>query len=421
MSALRRAGLEFVGVESHERVGGIWDIANPISSIYEGMCTVTSRTTTYLTESMPDDWPDYVPHEKALEHFQRVANTTGILPKIRFRTAFEDARKSDDGTWMATLRDVGQDRRFEESFRAIVFATGAHNQQRASIPVTLREQAEKSGIQVIHSSQYKHPTDFAGKRVLVVGIGNSGSDIADKISAHAERTMIAVRTPPWINPQYMFGSPIDKLAAEASPLLPEWYKQGAFHVVRRLAVGSFRRLGLRQPKHGLNDRLPIGDRGIVQAIRSGRVQIRSNVTGFENGCACFENSDHPDEPVDVALFATGFSRQYPLLSHSGASADEVAESLLFFVFHRSEPGLTYLAETIGLRGCWPVFAEQAEAIAAYYRAEQQGAANVQAFNARRSLPTPDFKGHLFRRADRFHVGYNNYEQALRELSTWLSE
>ena len=276
-------------------------------------------------------------------------------------------------------------------------------------------------MQVIHSAQYKKAEDFAGKRVLVVGIGNSGSDIAEKISRHAARTLIAVRTSPWINPQYAFGTPVDKLAAESADWLPEWYKMGAFHVMRWLTVGGFRRLGLSKPKHALNDRLPIGDRGIVEAIRRRRVIVRSNVTGFRNGSASFENPDHPDEPIDVVLFATGFMRDYPLLAEPGATADEVAQALSFFVFHRSEPGLVYMAETVGLRGCWPVFAEQAAAVAAYFDAEGRGTVNVQRFNARRSLPTPDFKGNLFRRADSFHINYNDYERAMRDLSAWLAK
>ena len=79
-----------------------------------------------------------------------------------------------------------------------------------------------------------------------------------------------------------------------------------------------------------------------------------------------------------------------------------------------------MAETIATRGCWPIFAEQGKAMAAYFAAEQQGGKNVAAFNARRSLPSPDFKGKVFSKADRFHVDYHLYTQALSNLSDWLA-
>src|SRR5262249_24316202 len=99
---------------------------------------------------------------------------------------------------------------------------------------------------------------------------------------------------------------------------------------------------------------------------------------------------------------------------------DVSEALLFLTFHRSEPGLVYLAEVIGLRSCWPIFLEQGRAIAAYFAAEQRGSEHVDDFNARRNLPTPECKGRLFRAADGFHVDYDIYTQVVRDLATWLS-
>jgi hypothetical protein len=233
--------------------------------------------------------------------------------------------------------------------------------------------------------------------------------------------LVAVRTSPWINPQFVFGKPLDKLAVDTPAWMPQWYTLSSFHVIRRVLIGGFRRLGLKRPKHGLNDQLPISDRGIVAAVREGRVVMRSKVVGFADGAARFDDPSHADEPVDVALFATGFARKYPLLCEQGAPVDRIADALSFLVFHRSEPGLAYVAETVGLRGGWPVFVDQARAIAAYYAAEAAGRPNVCRFNARRTLPTPNFKGALFRRANKFHLNYDIYQAALRDLSAWLAE
>jgi len=112
MEAMSKHGLDFVGIDGHSQVGGIWDISNPISSAYEGLRTVTSRFTTYLGMPMPDEWPNFVPHEMALDHLASFAESRGLLGKIKFGTSFVDARKSAAGTWMATMRSADQGQEF---------------------------------------------------------------------------------------------------------------------------------------------------------------------------------------------------------------------------------------------------------------------------------------------------------------------
>jgi thioredoxin reductase len=420
MAALRRAGVSFVGIDLHSTVGGIWDITNPVSSVYEGMRTVTSRYTTYLGPPAPDDWPDYIPHARAKEYLQRFAENEGILPHVEFSTRFLDAEKTPRGTWNVTLRSVAGDQAsVVREFRGIVFATGAHHREVSLIPEELKAQAVAAGLNLLHSADYKDPQQFAGRTVLVVGVGNSGSDIADKISHVTKRTILAIRTTPWINPQTLFGVPCDKLTRDTPAWFPRWYKLSTFHLARWLTVGGFRRLGLRTPRHSINDRLPIGDRGIVKAILSGRVTVRSHVTSLAGGIAHFADPGHPSEPVDDVIFATGFERRYPLLETDPAAGREVSDALAFLAFHRREPGLAYLAEAVGFRGCWPVFADQAQAVAAYYAAEARGGQNARDFNRRRHTPMPDFKGELFAKSDGFHVDYDIYSKALRDLATWL--
>ncbi len=419
MAALRQAGVAFVGVEAHARVGGIWDRTNAVSSVYEGLSTVTSRHTTHLGRPLPEGTPDYLPHQTAHAYLEDFAEKEELVEHVRFRTSFVGAEKSPRGTWRVKLRPA-EGEAYEEEFRGIVFATGSHNRNNARFPAELARQAREAGVRVMHSAEYETPEQLAGQRVLIVGIGNSGSDIADKVSTTAARTIVAVRTTPWINPQTAFGIPCDKLAADTPSWWPYWYRKSSFHVIRWLKVGGYRRLGLSRPRHSINDRVTIGDRGIVEAIRSGRVVVRSNVVDLSDGVARFADSKHAAEPVDVVMFATGFERRYPLLDAAGTSNDDVARALSFLVFHASEPGLCYLAETVGQRGCWPIFREQARAIAAYFRAEQQGKPNVRRFDARRSLDTPSFKGALFHQADTFHVDYDIYAEALQELSEWLA-
>ena len=416
MSALAEAAISFEAVEAHSGLGGIWNETNPVSSIYEGLHTVTSRHTTHLGTKPPDDWPDYPSHRQVLTYFEGFARDRGLLPHIRFGTRFESAVKTAEGTWQVTFRGRDGTRGpTERVFRAIVFATGAHNKLCRSFPNGLRDQALAEGIEVLHSADYSHPSRYAGKRVLVVGVGNSGSDIAEKISQEAKRVLISVRTPPWINPPTVWGVPCDKLAFDGTSL-PDWLAMPIFHWARSRAIGSYRRLGMLAPRYGLNDRLPITDRGIVQAIRAGRVIVRSHVQEFRSGEVHFADKRQASEGVDVVIFATGYQRHYPLLTDTDAANG----SLLFHLFHRREPGLVYMMETIGLRCCWPIFLEQARCVAAYFNAENVASDRVAAFNSRRHAAVPPPKGKLFRLADSYHLDYDAYTQLLRGLTQWLT-
>ena len=424
MAALKRDGVAFEGIESHGGVGGIWDEGNPISSAYLGMHTAASRATTYLLRPMPNDWPHFVPLRLAWQYLNDFAEDQGLNPHIRFGTRFLGAEKTSGGTWVAALRPNTAGETDRREFRAIVFATGSHNLDHAAFDRSLLDDATANGMRAIHSAEYRGPSAFAGRRVLIIGVGASGTDIAAKLCDAAEQTILSVRTDPWIIPDAVLkwvpllaklGVAPDRLAADTR-WIPNQVRTGAFSAIVRLAIGDLRRFGLAPPQHRLFDRVPVLDRGIVHAIRAGRVVVRSAVTGFGHGVVRF--ATHADEPIDDVIFATGFFRHYPLLPqvNGGATRENIPS---FYLFHANEPGLAYMTEVIGAGSCWPIFVEQGRAIAAYFAAEQRGGRNVAALNMRRSVVTPSFKGKLFARADMFHIDYALYTRALRRLVAWL--
>ncbi len=104
MAALSQRGVAFEGIESHTRLGGIWDESNPVSSVYDGLHMVTSRLTANLGPAMPTEWPKYPHHRQAHEYLAKFAESERILPHIRFATHFVTAEKTPHGSWLATLR-----------------------------------------------------------------------------------------------------------------------------------------------------------------------------------------------------------------------------------------------------------------------------------------------------------------------------
>jgi hypothetical protein len=420
MTALRQAGIEFEGVEFHSRVGGIWDQSNPLSSVYDSLLTNTSRYTTHLGPPMPAEWADYPNHRQAHGYLERVAEGAGILPRVRFLTSFEGARKSERQTWIAALRSVGEHKSDAREYRAIIIATGLHNKKNRIFPEPLRSQAVASGLDVIHSSDYRHPGRYVGKRVLIVGLGVSGTDIANEVSRVAARTLLSFRSAPWIVPANVFGRPGDLAAVGPTSWLPFWLQRESFRVIRAMTIGSPQSVGLPVPSHRLLDRFAVTDRGIVQALKSNRVLLRPTVGSIDGGAAHFED-DHQPEPIDAVLFATGYTRAYPMLEDIAPPETSLSEVLPFLAFHPYDPSLAFMAETITPTGCWPVFLEQGRALAAFFSAEARDSRPAREFNARRLNPSPDFKGKWYCKADGFHVEVRTYTRALRKLTAWLSD
>ena len=425
MAALREAGVAFEGAERHTGVGGIWDETNPISAAYEGMQTVTTRSTTHLSKPMPSDWPYFVPFRLAKQYLKDFADAEQLTRQIRLNTRFVDAKKGRSGAWEVSLGS-GDGEITDRQFRAVVVATGSHNLDHAVVDEETKRQSEANGIHVIHSAEYSGPSRYGGKRVLIVGAGASGTDIAAKLVGAAARILVSVRTSPWIVPASLhrwapavagLGLVPDKLAADTDRI-PGRPRLAIAEFLTRLATGDLSRFGLPRPQHRLLDRIPVLDRGILNAIRIGQVVIRPAISGVGPGVVHFEG--HADEKIDVLIMATGFARSYPLRTVSEAEPT-LGSIPRYYLFDANEPGLAFMTECIGSGSAWPVFVEQGRAIAAYFAAEQRGGRNVASFNARSVVPTPNFKGKVFAGSDVFHVDYDLYIRALRRLVAWLGE
>jgi cation diffusion facilitator CzcD-associated flavoprotein CzcO len=162
---------------------------------------------------------------------------------------------------------------------------------------------------ILHSSLYRNPAPFAGKRVLVVGYGNSGAEIALDLCETGTDVTLSVRSPVNIVPRELFGLPI-----LVFPIAEQWLPPRAADFVNapavRLSVGSLAAAGLRKAAKGPlqtiaeDGRPPIIDVGTLAQIRAGRIKVRSDVASFTATGVAFRQS--PPEPFDAVVLATGF-------------------------------------------------------------------------------------------------------------------
>lgn len=407
--------------------GGLWAAGNSDSPAYNSLVTNSSNATTYLDPlPAPAVTSSHIPRAQAEQYLQQFAQHHSLHYNIRFSTSVEEVKQSAEGdkSWTVTQRLVTTGQTTTSVYRAVIVATGTQSRSNAYISDNLNQQADNANIPAIHSSDYREPSAYAGKSVLIVGLGNSASEIATEVSRVAARTLVAVRTTPWILPLDILGVPSDVVAG--SLVGPPWFKLMALNCLQRLWVGHPTSLGFpTPPSHGLLGRKPIMDRGIAQALRTGRVQVRPNIASIRSEGVTFEGAKAGEvaEKVDAIIFATGYRRLYPYLPTDCRTGDELPE-LTLTLFHPTHTGLLFMPEITVPQGVWPTFTLQADAIVSYLLADAGRSERCVEFNMRRCgglrYASPDCKGGMFRAANKYHANPALYHRMLSEFSQWMA-
>src|SRR5688572_11950428 len=175
---LAARGIEFDCFEVGSEVGGNWRYMNDngMSSAYRSLHINTSRRMMeYATFPMPDDYPDYPDHFQIARYFDDYVDHFGFREKIRFQTEVMSVEPDGDGSWRVSWEDV-RGRRGSGTYSAVMIANGHHWNPRWPEPPFPGSDGF-TGEQM-HVHDYKEHDVLAGKRVLILGIGNSATDLA---------------------------------------------------------------------------------------------------------------------------------------------------------------------------------------------------------------------------------------------------
>ena len=305
-AALKHVGQEPVLFDKDEQIGGTW------ARRYERLHLHTVRRFSGLAHyPIPRTYPGYVPKDMFAAYLEDYADHFGLdvrLGRRVSRVREQNGRwlvETDDGEWLA---------------EAVVIATGRYNERR--IPDW--EGVKAFTGRVIHSADYRSGEEFRGERVLVIGIGNSGAELAaDLAEQGASFVAIAVRTPPPIMPRDLFGVvPVQLLGLAFTPVPAPRLLDGAGTVLRRIGTGDLRKYGLAKAEWGpFTARRPaVIDVGFLHELKGGRVHVRPNVGRFTENGVVFENGR--EEDFDAVVAATGFSSKLAeLLAVPGAVSE----------------------------------------------------------------------------------------------------
>ena len=324
--AIVSCGLDVDVIERHTDVGGIWDMTNPGTPMYETCHYISSRAVTgYFDFPMPESYPDYPSNAQVLAYIRSFAAAFDLYRHIKFSVAVESAKEHANGQWEVRFSDGRS-----AVYAGLVCCPGSNWTPR------MPELKGAFSGRLMHAVDYRSPAEFAGKRVLVIGLGNSGADIACDAARVGARAMVSVRRGYHIVPKHVFGVPlIDYL--HNPDLTPESMRQLSLAEVLNVITGDPSRFGLPKPDHALLESHPLLNTEILHHFGHGRLHAKGPIERLDGGNVHF--ADGSVEAVDVIVCATGYDHAIPFLDKQLFEWDDGRPQLYLTAFNRAHPTL----------------------------------------------------------------------------------
>jgi cation diffusion facilitator CzcD-associated flavoprotein CzcO len=412
---LQKHGVAFQGFEAHGDVGGLWNIDNPRSTVYESAHLISSkRMTEFLEFPMPAQVADYPSHRELLDYFRAFADHFGLRAHYRFHTRVlkaEPVSDAPDTLWRVTTQ-TSEAAPETALYKGVVIANGT-----LAEPNRPRFEGAFSG-EVWHTAQYKAATQLTGKRVLIVGAGNSGCDIAVDAVHHAKSIDISVRRGYYFVPKYVFGQPADSVGGKIT--LPPWLKQRIDSTILKWFTGDPVRFGFPKPDYRMYESHPVVNSLILYHIGHGDVGVRADIARLDGHTVYFK--DGRSGEYDLILTATGYKLHFPFIDHALLNWQGMAPRLYLNIFAPRFHRLAVLGmvEASGLG--WQGRYEQAELVARYFKSLDAGTPQAAALSAAKAGGPgtwPDLSGgYRYLKLERmaYYVHKDTYRKAVREAA-----
>jgi hypothetical protein len=356
-------GIAFDCFEMGSGVGGNWryDNDNGVSSAYRSLHINTSRhAMEFAAYPMPDWLPDYPSHWQIAQYFDDFVDHFGLREKITFRTEVVKVAPAGSGGYDVTVRRL--DGRHEPEHRHydhVLVANGHHWDPRWPEPGFPGSESFP-GTQ-LHAHYYRTADMLEGKRVVVLGIGNSATDIAVESSRVAAETYLAMRRGAHILPKYMFGMPTDHLTDSPLARGPLLLQKLGMRAMLRLSVGKVTDYGLPKPDHQVLEAHPTVSDDLLTRLGHGDLVVKPNLDRFEGSKVFF--ADGSSVEADAVVYCTGYKVSFPFLDESVVRADDNHVDLYRRVVPPDHPGLYFIGLIQPLGAIMPLAEEQAHWIA----------------------------------------------------------
>ncbi len=277
----------------------------------------------------PEHYPLYVPREQVVEYMEMYVQHFGIKP--HFNEAVTSVKKEGD-KWLVKTNSG-------KLFQSDNVIVGTGFNRVPNLP-TWEGMTDYEGF-IQHSKYYKNGKAFNGKKVLVIGMGNTGAELAIDLYECGADTYISARSPVNVVLRDFNGKPTQHTAIKLQQL-PTWLNDWIAVMIQKIMIGDLSKYGLQRPKMAPSAQLrelgktPVIDLGTVELIKQGKVKVKSGVKCFTKKGVVFENGEALD--FDAVILATGY--------HS--KVEEFIEDMTDVLNHLNEPKAPIIPERKGL-------------------------------------------------------------------------
>lgn len=364
--ALLQLGVQVQAFERASDVGGNWNYNGVSSRVYESTHLISTKPFTQFPDfPMPDAYPDYPSHWQVHAYMGAYADHFGLRERIRFGTEVVGVVPHAAGAWQVSWQDRQTGEQGEGQFAGVVIANG-HNWS-PKMP-TYPGQETFTG-QILHSADYKSADVLRGQRVLVVGAGNTGCDIAVESAQHSRSTVHSTRRGYYYNPKYALGRPSDQTADLLLALrVPLRVRRAMYKAVLRLTVGDFAKFGLPTPDHAFYETHPIVNQQLVYYVGHGDIEPRPDIERFGGSQVKFVDGSTAE--VDLVIFCTGYLARFPFIDSSLLNVVDDHPVLARQMFTPASPDLVVAGLIQPDSGQWTIAHWQGMVIATYAALQQ---------------------------------------------------
>ncbi|HUA73152.1 MAG TPA: NAD(P)/FAD-dependent oxidoreductase [Solirubrobacteraceae bacterium] len=369
---LRRRGISFELLEARDAVGGTWhyDAEGTGSAAYDSLVMNTSRlSTSPAALRIPGRPWRYATRAEMQRYMERLVEREALREHVRLGWRVTQAVSGAEGWTLQS--DAGEQKRFE----TIVCALGTNGRPKwAPLP------GEFSGKQ-LHSAEYRRPAPFAGRNVLVIGLGTSGAEVAGELVGTARSVHVAVRSPLWMMTRRLGGVPIDWIDNQlASRVIPWRIRREILCGLCWATTGRLFRRGLPRPTRRCGDDIIAISDTFPRAVRRGGMSFHGGVERVEGSTVRFEEGAQAE--IDVIVHATGFD---PPTGFLPGEAQPSGRNLYRRILHTGPENLYFVGMFEAHRALLPT----AEAQARWTAAALAGEVGLPSREQRRAIATAE--------------------------------
>jgi cation diffusion facilitator CzcD-associated flavoprotein CzcO len=291
--ALQKANIPYDQVDASDDLGGNW-----YHGVYETAHIISSRRVTEFTHfPMPPHYPDFPSAKQMREYLNSFADHFNLRKQIELNCPVIWVKPRENNLW-----EVNFENQPPRIYKGIIICNGHHWCKR------FPEFTGTFNGDIIHTKDYKHPDQLRGKRVLVIGGGNSACDVAAEAARVASKSVLSLRESVWFIPKSFAGIPATDWIRG---WMPQWYQRLFAYGIIRLTFGKHSDYGLPKPQHRIFSKHPTLNNEVPYYLKHGKIIYKPGVVTLDGWEVEFK--DGTREEFDLIVCGTGYHLAYPFL------------------------------------------------------------------------------------------------------------